>query len=60
MKIGQGVFAIGNPFGLNQTVSHGIISSMARDLAGTSEFGREITDFIQTDASMNMGNSEGP
>ena len=60
LKIGQGVFAIGNPFGLNQTVSYGIISSMARDLAGTSEFGREITDFIQTDASMNMGNSGGP
>lgn len=60
LKIGQGVFTIGNPFGLNQTVSYGIISSMSRDLAGTSEFGREVTDFIQTDASMNMGNSGGP
>src|SRR5689334_17539491 len=58
LKVGQWVFAIGNPFGLDQTLTTGIISALKRRLP-TSE-GREITNVIQTDAAINPGNSGGP
>jgi 2-alkenal reductase len=58
LKVGQAAFAIGNPFGLDQTLTTGIISALQRRLP-TSE-GREIADVIQTDAPINPGNSGGP
>ncbi|HEY8565635.1 MAG TPA: trypsin-like peptidase domain-containing protein [Beijerinckiaceae bacterium] len=58
LKVGQFTFAIGNPFGLDQTLTTGVISALQRRLP-TSE-GREIADAIQTDASINPGNSGGP
>jgi 2-alkenal reductase len=58
LKVGQSVFAIGNPFGLDQTLTTGIVSALQRRLP-TSE-GREIADVIQTDAAINPGNSGGP
>ncbi|WP_046868276.1 S1C family serine protease [Microvirga massiliensis] len=58
LKVGQETFAIGNPFGLDQTLTTGIISALQRRLP-TSE-GREIADVIQTDAAINPGNSGGP
>ena len=54
-KVGDYVLAIGNPFGLGQTVTSGIVSALGR--AGISQDGYE--DFIQTDASINPGNSGG-
>ncbi len=59
MRVGQWVLAIGSPFGLNQTVTHGIISACVRgqiSLGGTIR----IKDFIQTDAAINPGSSGGP
>jgi 2-alkenal reductase len=58
LKVGQATFAIGNPFGLDQTLTTGVISALQRRLP-TSE-GREIADVIQTDAAINPGNSGGP
>jgi 2-alkenal reductase len=58
LKVGQATFAIGNPFGLDQTLTTGVISALQRRLP-TSE-GREIADAIQTDAAINPGNSGGP
>ncbi len=58
LKVGQAAFAIGNPFGLDQTLTTGVISALQRRLP-TSE-GREIADVIQTDAPINPGNSGGP
>ena len=58
LKVGQSAFAIGNPFGLDQTLTTGVISALQRRLP-TSE-GREIADVIQTDAAINPGNSGGP
>jgi 2-alkenal reductase len=58
LKVGQTAFAIGNPFGLDQTLTTGVISALQRRLP-TSE-GREISDVIQTDAAINPGNSGGP
>lgn len=55
LRIGDGVFAIGNPLGLNHTVTSGIISAKGREIgAGPYD------NFIQTDASINPGNSGGP
>jgi 2-alkenal reductase len=58
LKVGQAAYAIGNPFGLEQTLTTGIVSALQRRLP-TSE-GREIADAIQTDAPINPGNSGGP
>ncbi len=58
-KVGRWVIAIGSPFGLNQTVTHGIIS--ARDRGQVSLGGTiRIKDFLQTDAAINPGSSGGP
>jgi serine protease DegQ len=56
LKVGDYVVAIGNPFGIGQTVTSGIVSALGR--SGISDEGYE--DFIQTDASINPGNSGGP
>jgi 2-alkenal reductase len=58
LKVGQAVFAIGNPFGLDQTLTTGVISALQRRLPTSA--GREIADVIQTDAAINPGNSGGP
>ncbi len=58
LEVGQRVFAIGNPFGLNRTLTEGIISALERSLQ--TETGREIQNVIQTDAAINPGNSGGP
>ncbi|MCI4626659.1 MAG: trypsin-like peptidase domain-containing protein [Candidatus Magnetoovum sp. WYHC-5] len=58
LQVGQKVFAIGNPFGLNSTLTTGIISATGRPL--TTGAGRVIENVIQTDASINPGNSGGP
>ena len=58
LRIGQRVYAIGNPFGLDRTLTTGIISATGRRLP-TSR-GREIPGVIQTDAAINPGNSGGP
>jgi serine protease Do len=53
---GEWVIALGSPFGLQQTMTAGIVSALGRDLGATQQF----TNFIQTDASINPGNSGGP
>jgi len=58
LLVGQKVFAIGNPFGLDQTITSGIISALGRDIKAIT--GRKIRDMIQTDAAINPGNSGGP
>ncbi|MGQ0444558.1 MAG: S1C family serine protease, partial [Beijerinckiaceae bacterium] len=58
LQVGQSVFAIGNPYGLEQTMTAGIISALRRTMP-TAE-GHEISGGIQTDASLNPGNSGGP
>ena len=55
LEVGDLVLAIGNPFGVGQTVTGGIVSALARNAAGISDFGF----FIQTDAAINPGNSGG-
>ena len=58
LLVGQKVFAIGNPFGLDQTLTAGIVSSLGRQVQGVT--GRFIRDVIQTDCAINPGNSGGP
>ncbi|GMH38725.1 hypothetical protein BSKO_06609 [Bryopsis sp. KO-2023] len=59
LQVGQRVFAIGNPFGLDQTLTAGIISGLGREIEAQGT-GRKIRDVIQTDAAINPGNSGGP
>ncbi len=56
IQVGEFVIAIGNPFGLSQTVTSGIISAKGRSNVGIADY----EDFIQTDAAINPGNSGGP
>jgi S1-C subfamily serine protease len=58
LLVGQKAFAIGNPFGLDQTLTTGIISALGREI--TAVTGRTIAGMIQTDAAVNPGNSGGP
>src|SRR4051812_14880870 len=59
-RVGQWVVAIGNPLGLDFTVTAGIISAKGRPLQGLLQGSYAITDYIQTDAAINPGNSGGP
>ena len=56
LQVGDVVLAIGNPFGVGQTVTHGIVSAVARTQVGITDY----QFFIQTDAAINPGNSGGP
>src|SRR5262249_45425553 len=58
-RVGQWVLALGSPFGLNQTVTHGIISARERGQVSLGNTIR-IKDFLQTDAAINPGSSGGP
>ena len=59
LRVGDVVFAVGNPLGIGQTVTMGIVSAKGRNNLGLLEDGGGYEDFIQTDAAINMGNSGG-
>jgi S1-C subfamily serine protease len=58
LEVGRKVIAIGNPFGLDTTMTVGVVSALGREISSTND--RTIRDVIQTDASINPGNSGGP
>jgi 2-alkenal reductase len=58
LKVGQWAFSIGSPFGLDQSLTAGVISAIKRRLP--SDAGHDLTNVIQTDAAINPGNSGGP
>ena len=58
LRVGQAAFAIGNPFGLDRSLTTGTISALSRRLPTSA--GREVANVIQTDAAINPGNSGGP
>ena len=58
VQVGDSVYAIGNPYGLEETLTRGIVSALGREIAAPD--GAKITGAIQTDAALNPGNSGGP